>query len=107
MEGALAPEGNRRMIFDSIDNPEKTEAIELARKQFLVGRKRAIVATVGLFLSCGSVVPFVSGQLLHSHWESIGKYLVFLSMALILIWSYFVRAAVNSYAQLSGMENEY
>jgi len=95
------------MIFDSIDNPEKTEAIALAWKQFQDRRKRAIFATVGVVLSCGSVVPFISGQPLYSHWESIGKYLVLLSMALIIIWSYLVRGAVNSYARLSGMENEY
>jgi hypothetical protein len=105
MNWALAPEGNDRMLFDSIDHPAKVEAIAAARKHFQLRRKRAIFGAVAFLLSCGSVIPFISGQPLHSRWESIGKYLVLLSMALILVWSYLARAAVSSYARLSNMEN--
>ncbi len=34
------------------------------------------------------VVPFLAGHSLHSHWDSFGKYLVLLSMTLLLIATY-------------------
>jgi hypothetical protein len=95
------------MIFDSINRPEKIEGIVSARGEFKTRRKRAILATVALVASSASVIPFLAGQPLYAYWESIGKYLLILAMALVVVWGYLVRAAVNSYARLSGMENEY
>jgi hypothetical protein len=53
-------------------------------------KKRALYASIAFFLSCAAVSPFLYGQPLHSHWESFGKYLVLLSMALLLPFVYCV-----------------
>jgi hypothetical protein len=95
------------MIFDSEPSPETTEAIVAARSQFRIRRKLAVIATIALSASWGATVPFVAGFPLYSFWESVGKYLLILSMGLILVWGYLVRSAVNSWALLSSLENEY
>jgi len=95
------------MIFDSELSPEKAEAIVATRSQLKTRKKWAVVATIALLITGGATVPFVSGFPLHSYWESVGKYLVMVSMALIVVWGSLVRATVNSWALLGKLENEY
>jgi len=82
------------MIFDADEMPDTREdviAAQQAARQLLgQWKKRAFYASVALFLSCAAVSPFRYGQPLHSHWEFFGKYLVLLSMALLLPFVYCV-----------------
>jgi hypothetical protein len=82
------------MIFDAYETPDTKEdviAAQQAAKQLLgQWKKRALYASIAFFLSCAAVSPFLYGQPLHSHWESFGKYLVLLSMALLLPFVYCV-----------------
>ena len=76
------------MIFDNIEESDTKESIEAARQkaQRLVSLwdRRALYAVSAFVLSCAAVYPFLKGHLLHSHWESLGKYLVLLCMGLLL-----------------------
>jgi hypothetical protein len=51
-------------------------------------KKRSLYSGVAFFLSCASVVPFLYGFALHAQWNSIGKYLLLLSMALLPVFVY-------------------
>jgi hypothetical protein len=57
-----------------------------ARLCFYKWRRRMTLFGVALFLSSLSVVPFLYGHSLHSHWETTGKYLVILSMCLLSLF---------------------
>jgi len=52
------------------------------------------LAGVGLLGSTCSVIPFLAGHALHSEFNSIGKYLVYLSM---VIWVAFLWLAANTF----------
>ena len=79
----------------------------MARTKFRMHKKRSLIASIALLLSAASVVPFVEGQPLYSYWESVGKYLLILAIVMVVIWGGILRAAINSYAYLSKLENEY
>jgi hypothetical protein len=51
-------------------------------------QRRALYSTGALVLSCALVYPFLEGHSPHSYWESFGKYLLFLPMALLLVSLY-------------------
>jgi hypothetical protein len=38
-------------------------------------------------LSCAAVYPFLKGHPLHEYWESFGKYLVLVSMAMLVMFA--------------------
>lgn len=52
--------------------------------------KKWIIATalLGLMLigSISSVIPFLAGHSLHDHFDSVGKYLVYMSMGTLLVF---------------------
>jgi len=76
-------------LFDSEPALSKEEIVEVtqyAGKRIALWRKRSIYSTVALLLSCALVYPFLEGHTLHSYWESFGKYLIFISMALLVVW---------------------
>lgn len=79
------------MIFDTTDNSplskEDVEAVKQnARVRLDLWRKRGLYAMAAFVLSCASVVPFLAGHSLHGGWESFGKYLILLSMALLPVF---------------------
>jgi hypothetical protein len=73
---------------EELSEEERLEAAADASSRFLLWRRRAFIATFLFFLSCASVVPFLAGHSLHSYWNVVGKYLVLLSMALLLGFVY-------------------
>jgi hypothetical protein len=86
----------------NMDEPSPTkEDLEGARQDaeehLRVWKKRALYATAVFFLSCASVSPFLYGHPLHAYWESFGKYLVLLSMALLIPFGICVGIAINSW----------
>jgi hypothetical protein len=89
------------MVFDFDSPPDNEEEIaaakEDARKLLRLRTKSAIYATGAFFLSCASVVPFLYGHPLHSYWEPIGKYLVLLSMGLLVPFGILAGIAINTW----------
>ena len=76
-------------IFDSespLSEQEMLEVRDYAKERIGLWRRRSMCATVALLLSCASVYPFLEGHPLHHHWESLGKYLVLLSMAMLVVF---------------------
>lgn len=95
------------MIYDTNSTPDTKEEVAAAqqdaRRLLRLWKKRSLYAGGALFLSCGSVVPFLYGHPLHSHWESFGKYLVLLSMALLIPFVICVGIAINSWTYLRNL----
>ncbi len=52
----------------------------LLRKQ----KKRALIATVSFTGSCLVLAPFLAGNPLHEYWDTVGKYILLLSMGLLI-----------------------
>jgi hypothetical protein len=87
--------------------PSKAEiagARQDAEEYLRTWKKRAFYATAAFFLSCASVSPFLYGHPLHAHWESFGKYLVLLSMALLVPFVVCVGIAANSWFFLRSLK---
>ena len=78
----------------------RRDAVEYLR----LWKKRALYATVAFFLSCASVTPFLEGHSLHADWDSFGKYLVLLSMVLLIPFGICVGVAINSWFFLRALK---
>ena len=78
-------------IFDTespLSDDEIVGVRHYARERIAVWLRRALYSTVALLLSCASVIPFSKGHSLHAHAEPFGRLLVYLSMALLVVWVY-------------------
>jgi hypothetical protein len=78
-------------IFDTespLSDEELIEVRQYARERIGVWRRRSLYSTVALLLSCASVIPLSKGHSLHAHAEPFGRLLVYLSMALLVVWVY-------------------
>jgi hypothetical protein len=80
------------MIYDTTESPLSDDEFVAVKQNAQVGlslwQRRSLYSTGALVLSCGLVYPFLEGHSLHSHWESFGKYLLFLPMGLLLVFLY-------------------
>jgi hypothetical protein len=80
------------MIYDTTESPlgddELVAVKQNAEVRFGLWQRRALYSTGALVLSCELVYPFLEGHSLHPYWESFGKYLLFLPMALLLAFLY-------------------
>jgi hypothetical protein len=78
-------------IFDTespLSDEELVGARQYARERIGLWRKRSLYSTVALLLSCAFVYPFLEGHPLHKYWESFGKYLIIVSMILLVAFVY-------------------
>ena len=77
------------MIFDTPEPLNEEEMVEIRRQageRIGLWRKRALYSTVALLLNCAFVYPFLEGHPLHKYWESFGKYLILVSMGLLVVF---------------------
>lgn len=77
---------------------------ERAMQLFGIWKARASISTAAFFLCCASVLPFLEGHFLHVYWYSFGKYLVLLSMALLIPFLICVGIAINSWVYLRNLQ---
>jgi hypothetical protein len=61
-----------------------SEVKEYAAVKIAIWRKRSLYSTAALVLTCGLIYPFLTGHALHAYWESFGKYLVLVALALLV-----------------------
>ncbi len=79
------------MIFDAempLSDEEMLEVRQYAKARIALWRRRSFYSALALLLSCALVIPFLAGHPLHAYWESLGKYLVVLSMVLLVVFVY-------------------
>jgi hypothetical protein len=55
-------------------------------------------------MSCGLIYPFLYGHSLHEYWQSFGKYLIFVSMAALLVFVYCTGMFWNAWQALRDAE---
>ena len=95
-------------IYDMDERPLSKHELAKARQsaKLLLRRrtKQAIYAVVVFFLSCASVAPFLEGHFLHAYWESFGKYLVLLSMGLLIPFLIYVGRAITAWLFVRDVE---
>jgi hypothetical protein len=78
-------------IFDTeppLSDVEMVEVREYASERIALWRRRALYSTIAFFLSCVAVYPFLAGHPLHNYWDSLGRYLILVSMALLVVFVY-------------------
>jgi hypothetical protein len=88
-------------------NPSKEEiagARQDAIEYLHIWKKRALYATAAFALSCAAVSLFLKGSPLHGYWESFGRYLLFLSMVLLLPFVACAGVAINSWFFLRALK---
>jgi hypothetical protein len=80
------------MIYDATESPLSDDELaavkQNAQARLSLWQRRALYSTGALVLSCALVYPFLEGYPLHSYWESFGKYLLYVPMALLLVFLY-------------------
>jgi hypothetical protein len=96
---------NRIYDMDEIlpSEEELSAAKQEAEKLLNRWKKRAFYSTGAFFGCCASVTPFLYGHPLHVYWNSFGKYLLLLSMALLIPFIYCVGIAINSWVYLRNL----
>jgi hypothetical protein len=81
-----------QMIYDTSESPLSDDELAVVKQSAEVRchlwQRRGLYSTGALVLSCALVYPFLEGHSLHSYRESFGKYLLFLPMALLLVFLY-------------------
>jgi hypothetical protein len=98
------------MALDIDDAPSKDEMLAVmdhARQRLKLWRRRGLLSSLIFALCCGSVYPFLEGSPLHSYWDMIGKYLVLLSMAMLLVFVYCNALWWGAWSQLREYEKAY
>jgi hypothetical protein len=94
-------------IFDQ-ESPLTDEELvilkEYARERIVLWRRRALYSTIALVLSCTFLSPFLEGQPLHKYWQSFGKYLVILSVILLVPFVYCVGLFWSAWKALRDIE---
>ena|ERR1051326_3755500 len=78
-------------IFEADDRPSGEELAAVrqnAEERLRLWRQRSVLSGLALLLSCLSVSMFLTGHSLHAYWESLGQYLVYLSMGLLVVFLY-------------------
>lgn len=95
-------------IYDTDEAPlneeERAAVKQKARKRLGLWRRRALYSTVAFLLSCLLVYLFLEGSPLHAYWESFGKYLILLPMALLLVFVYCTALLWGSWRALQDVE---
>ena len=83
-----------------------SQSNKMPRSASASGKGASLYSTGALVLSCGLVYPFLEGHPLHSHWESFGKYLLFLPMVLLLVFLYCNGLWWGAWQARRGLEKE-
>jgi hypothetical protein len=76
-------------IFDAespLSDEEMSDVRQYAAERIAAWRSRSLYSTAALALTCAFIYPFLVGHSLHKYWESFGKYLIFVAMALLVVF---------------------
>ena len=60
------------------------DALAFMTRDFVVQKKRTIFVTLLFIANCGVTYPFLAGHVLHHYWNSFGKFLPLLSIAVFI-----------------------
>lgn len=95
------------MISDAeqpLSSDELAELRQYAGERIRLWRKRALYSTLALIVSCASVYPFLAGHALHQYCDSWGKFLVLLSMGLLVVFALCNSFWYNAWQALRDVE---
>jgi hypothetical protein len=99
--------GDTEMLENSRGQDEEiVEIRKIARKRIGLWRKRSLYSALALLLSCASVTPFSKGHSLHAHAEPFGRLLVYLSIALLVVFVYCTGFFWSAWQALRDAEKE-
>ena len=95
-------------IYDMDEAPlseeELAAAKQEARETLQRWKKRAFYSTAAFLLSCASVAPFLYGHPLHTYWGALGRYLVLLSMGLLIPFVICTGITISSWTYLRDLQ---
>jgi len=73
---------------------DSVSSLEEAQTALSTWKRRMATMGIALVVSVAIVVPFLAGHSLHEHWDTIGKYLIYLPAFLL---SLFMGSAALTY----------
>jgi hypothetical protein len=102
VEGVGSSDGNYQdRLLDleqDIPTSEVIDQIQASARQTIEKQKRwALIASVSFLASCALVWPFLQGNPLHRYWDSTGRYLLMLSMILLLPFAASISWVINAW----------
>lgn len=92
------------MILNESNHPANDVEMVKLRRYVHVWRRRCLSVTAAFLLNCALAYPFLAGHSFHGYWESIGKNLIRLSMALLVAWGWFTTVFYNAWLVLRKRE---
>jgi Na+/melibiose symporter-like transporter len=91
---------------EPLSSEEMAELRQYARERIDLWLKRAFYATTALLVSCGLLYPFLKGHPLHRYWDAFGKYLIFVSMILLVVFIWCTGFCYSAWQALRDVEKE-
>jgi hypothetical protein len=68
---------------------------------------KALYASISFVLGCAAITLFLDGFPLHAYWESFGKYLIFLTMGLLIVMLNYVGMFWSAWVYRRDIEKEF
>lgn len=96
-------------LFQPGDDDSELElraALRNASARFRLLKTRTVYSAVALLSSVIACLPFLSGHGLHSYWNSVGQYIVMLSMVLLAGFAYCVGMFLAAWSCLRELRSE-
>jgi hypothetical protein len=81
----------------------KEQAADYLRRR----RKNALCVTVAFFLTCAVVTLFLAGFPLHAYWDSLGRYILLLTMGLLPVFVVYVGLLWSAWIYRRDIEREF
>ena len=96
------------LTYDLDEQPPSDEDLaevrEIGQKEIRVWRRRAAFSTIALAMSIALVYPFLKGRMLYQYWGSVGQYLVYAAMALLVVFVYCTGMFYSAWQALRDVE---
>jgi len=73
------------LAAEPVGEDDLAEVREIGQTQIRVWRGRAALSVTAFAISVALVYPFFKGHMLHQYWDSVGQYLVYAAMALLVV----------------------
>jgi membrane protease YdiL (CAAX protease family) len=98
------------LVYDTNEQPpsddDLAEVREIGQKHIKVWRRRAALSTIALAMSIALVYPFLMGHMLHQYWDSVGQYLVYAAMALLVVFVFCTGMFYSAWQALRNVEKD-
>lgn len=73
------------LAAEPLGDDDLADVREIGQKEIKIRRRRAALSAIAFAVSVALVYLFSKGHMLHQYWDSVGQYLLLVSLALFLV----------------------